>query len=123
MQDELFDVSGLDDHEIGHLEYILNSPSYARVFRPFLERMQMNYTSLALDPRPDVRKRYGGTKYLRAGANNIRNLLEFFDKLVAETQHERAMSIRMTDEQQYHAAVERGQMGPHASDYPSDTEF
>jgi hypothetical protein len=123
--DPLFDVAALDDYELGHLEYIMNHPSYLRVFRPFLERVEQTYVQLALDPRPDVRRKHGGTKYLRAGANNIRNVLDFFDKIVAETQHQRAMGVQLTDQEQYHAAVERGQAGPNAliPDYAEVQEF
>ena len=108
--DPTFDVSQLDTNTLGHLEYILNSPSYQQVMRPFLVNSQKMYETLLLDPRPEVRKKYGGTNYLRCGANNISAFLKFLDTIVLETHHERAMEARaqMTDEEMHDEAVRYG---------------
>ena len=108
--DPVFDISRLDDHELGHLEYVLNSPSYTQVFRPFLQATQKMYMELLMDPRPKVRAKYGGTNYLRCGANNARRILEFFDKILEETRDSRAMFARNALGQQdlYEAAVASG---------------
>jgi len=78
------------------------------------------YTELCLDPNPAVRARYGGTKYLRSAANNMHAIITFFDKIIEETQDQRA--IRARDESISPTSNTRAG-APIARDYPDDTEF
>lgn len=107
--EKLFDVSELDQSELGHLEYILNSPSFERVFRPYFERIRAQFVAVLLDPRADARAKYGD-EYLRQGANLTTRFLDFFDKIIAETRHERAVSAReeIGQEDLYREAVAAG---------------
>jgi hypothetical protein len=86
-QTPVFDISNLDEHEIGHVEFILASPSWERVFRPFIERCHNQFIDYLLDPRKDKKV---GNEDLIAGARMTRQFLEFFDKVISELQHERA---------------------------------
>lgn len=128
-QDPAFELSVLDEHELGHLEYILNSPSYTRVFKPFLESLQKAYVERMLNPDPATRQKYGGDEYLRCGANNIQRQLEFYEKVIAETQHQRAMSAReaLGEVDLYRQAVAEGKVGPSGQirtpDYADVEEF
>lgn len=107
-----FDISNLDDHELGHLEYILNSPSWLRVFRPFIERCHNQFITYLLDPRKDKKV---DEKDLIAGARMTRDMLEFFDKVIRETNHERAMQARISLEDP-HPQSRAGALTP-AEDY------
>jgi hypothetical protein len=106
MTDSVFDINKLSAEELGHMEYIVNSPSWERVFRPFFIRARDTYTELLLHRDPKVRIAHGGSPSLRAAANNMSLVVTFFDKIIEETQHERAI------------AAASG-----TPDYAADTEF
>lgn len=89
-----FDVSELSEEDLGHFEFMVNGPSWHMVLKPYYEKVEKMYMHLLLEPDPDVRKKYGGDDYLRVGANNIRKTLEFFERILAETNHERVMQIK-----------------------------
>lgn len=114
----VFDVSNMDAHELGHLEYVLNSPSWQRVFRPFIERLHQQFIAHWLDPRGKTIDE----QYLKAGANVTRDFLSFFEKVIKETNHERAMQARtaLGDEDLYRLAREQGQIGPAGQVRPNE---
>ncbi len=108
---DVFDVRQLDDQEIGHLEYVLNSPSYGRVFRPYLVRLREGLNHRLLDPSKDRKDQYPDD-FLRGGITVVDGLLAFFGKLIEETSIERITAARAerTDEDQYTAMRLAGQM-------------
>lgn len=108
----MFDVAQLDESTLGHFEFVLNSPSWQDVFRPYWENLERMYTELLLDPLPSVRLQHGGDEALRQGANMVRKFLQFCDKIVAETQIERMQRAR----------EEQGKL-PTVADFPEETEF
>lgn len=118
-----FSVSDLTEDQRGHLEFILNSPSYADIFVPYLKNLREIQLRLLLRP-DDNRKTTFSDDYLRGSIYTIDNLLTFFEKLVEETQTNRmAKSIRdLPGEAQYAALAARGMVGPHR-DYAPDQEF
>lgn len=109
----IFDVSDLDEHEIGHLEFVLNSPSYDRVFKPYLERLRNGLNQRLLDPSSKRKDEYPDD-FLRGCINVVDGQLTFFAKLIAETQVERVNRARgqMTDEDKYTAMRLDGRMRP-----------
>lgn len=128
---EVFDKSTLNEYEIGHLEYIVNSPSYETVFKPFIQNCIEMYKKLILEPNPARRQEWGGTTYLRCGANNFTKFLEFLDNILVETQHDRAIQARLEvpDEETYKQAAAMGLLPNPArgeiykDEYPDDVEF
>lgn len=122
-----FSVSNLTEHQRGHLEFMVNSPSYSDIFRPYL--MNRRDVLLKMLLRPDsTRKTTFSDDYLRGTIHAIDNLLEFFDKLIEETQMSR-MSKSIKDlpaTEQYAALAAQGAFGPSGKpvrDYDPEQEF
>jgi hypothetical protein len=117
---DLFDVSKIDDHQLGHIEWVLTSPSYMDVFRPFLLRAKESAIELLLD-HSEGRRREWSDDALIERANSIRELLTFFDKLVEEAQQERI--IRAQSERQdrtdYNDMARGGYLDPTPGRTPS----
>ena len=90
---EIFDVSKLSDTDLGHIEYVLASPSWDQVFRPYMTRMRDSMIKLWLDPREERKQKFSD-EYLRSGINFIEGYLTFFDNIVFQTQHERVVKAR-----------------------------
>jgi hypothetical protein len=76
----LFDASKLTDEEIGHLEWVLNSPSYERVFRLYLKKMIESVQTYMLDRSEDRKKLYPDD-FLAGQAAGLIGLLRFLDGL------------------------------------------
>jgi hypothetical protein len=110
---EVLDIGVLDDHEIGHIEYILNSPAYGDHFEPYLKRMRDRLNQLLLDPSEEREKMYP-YKFLIGGICMIDGLLELFGKLISETRIERmARAVtEKTPNQQYQQMREQGLVKP-----------
>jgi len=107
---ELFNVSNLTDEELGHLEFVLGSPSYERVFEPYLKTMKRTLIRNLCDPSQEREQKYP-SDYCRGGIHMIDGLLTLFRKLVAETQMERvarAQGTPMGQEDIYQKLREEG---------------
>ena len=119
---EVFDVKSLDDFQLGHLQYILTSPSYADVFHPYLVKMRASLNEKLLDPSTD-RKEQFPSDFLRGGILMIDGLLTLFTNLIEETEIERITrtQVEMTERQAYEAIRQAGGTHPMIKDY-SDTE-
>jgi hypothetical protein len=122
-----FSVTNLTDHQKGHLEFIMNSPSYADIFKPYLLERRDILLKMLLHPA-ETRKDALPDDYLRGAIHTIDNLLSFFDKLIAETQIARmGKSIKdLPSDAQYAALAAKGAVGPHGRpvrDYDPSTEF
>lgn len=117
-----FSVSNLTETQRGHLEFLLNSPSYSDVFEPYLRYQRDIQLKLLL--RPDAaRKDTFSDDYLRGSIHAIDNLLIFFTKLIEETNPDRVVSaIQATPSAQTYL----GASGPHGTpvrDYDPNQEF
>jgi hypothetical protein len=110
---EVFDVAQLEEHELGHLVYVLNSPSYIRVFEPYLVRARDSLNILLIDPSDERKKKYP-CDYLRGGICAIDGLLALFAKLIDETDIERIGELvsQRTDEDRYTQLRMAGLAGP-----------
>lgn len=110
---EIFDISKIDEITLGHLEYVLNSPSYADVFRPYLVSMRNTLNQRLLDPSKD-RKEEHPDDFLRGGVVAIDGLLHFFEHIVEETRMDRITTALTpaTPEQQYTNDAQGGYHAP-----------
>ena len=90
---KFFDVGKLTDHQLGCIEYVLNSPAYLDVFEPFLISIREAMQSEALD-RSAARKEQLSDDYLAGGIVSVNCLLELFKKIVAETRMERMIAAQ-----------------------------
>lgn len=110
---EVFDVAQLEEHELGHLVYVLNSPSYTRVFEPYLTRARDSLNVLLIDPSDERKKKYP-CDYLRGGICAIDGLLALFTKLIDETniEHVGELISQRTDEDHYTQLRMAGLAGP-----------
>jgi hypothetical protein len=108
----VFDISQLDDNELGHLEFVLNSPSWAQVFEPYLVRISESLKHKLIDPSRG-RKDALPDDFLRGGIAATEGLLAFFRKVIEETQIERVARARQTSpEARYHEQQQSGDIGP-----------
>lgn len=109
----IFDVSKLDDSQIGHLQFVLNSPSYIDVFHPYLIRMRDSLSSKLLDPSQDRKDNYPDD-FIRGGILMIDGLLSHFDHLIYETEIERISRItgELTPNERYEVMRQSGLVRP-----------
>jgi hypothetical protein len=111
---DLFDVSNLTDEELGHLEWVLNSPSYERVFKKYLRNMSETLNLRLKNPSRDRKEQYP-SDFLRGGILMIDGLVEFFSRIVAETQLERIARAKgqgLSQEELYEKLRQEGKVGP-----------
>lgn len=79
-----FDLRKLSDQDLGCLEYVLNSPAYVTVFKPYLETMRDSMNRLWLDRSQDRKDKYPDD-FLAGGIASIDGLLTLFQKILEET--------------------------------------
>jgi len=92
---KVFNISKLTDHELGCVEFVLNSPAYQDVFKPYLENMR-DSLSLALLDRGKVRREEYPDDFLAGGIVAIKGLLELFEHIINETRIERIDNAQQT---------------------------
>lgn len=111
--DEVLNVKGLQDYELGHIEYILLSPSYRDFFEPYLQSMRSSLVRQILDPS-EIRKGEYSDDFLRGGVAMIDGLVTLFTKLVEEAQTERMLRSQQTlsEEERYQLLREQGRVKP-----------
>jgi len=109
----IFDVKSLEDNELGHLEYIINSPSYSQVFEPYLQRMRNSLNLLLLSPSQERKDQYPDD-FIRGGIIIIDGLLKFCKQLVEETEIERIARAQqaLPEEEMYQYLKQEGYMKP-----------
>lgn len=110
---DVFDISKMDEHTLGCVEYVLNSPAYAEVFEPYLRSIRNTLSQRLLNPSKE-RKEEHPDDFLRGGIVAIDGLLMFFSHIIRETQMERvAASMSRGDEnKQYFDDKQRGRHKP-----------
>jgi len=123
---EVFDVKTLDDFQLGHLQYILTSPSYSEVFQPYLVHMRNSLSEKLLDP-DERRKEQYPCDFLRGGILMIDGLLSLFNNLIQETEIERIArtQVEMTERQHYDLIRQTGGTHPMNAikDYDDNDDF
>lgn len=110
---KVFDISKLSDHELGCVEFVLNSPAYQDVFKPYLENMRDSLMLAVLD-RSEGRKKEYPDDFLSGGIVAIKGLLELFEHIIRETRMERIDDAQQTlsATNRYDAAQRSGQHDP-----------
>lgn len=88
---DVFDISKMDEHTLGCVEYVLNSPAYADVFEPYLKSIRNTLNQRLLNPSRE-RKEEHPDDFLRGGIVAIDGLLMFFAHIIRETRMERVVS-------------------------------
>jgi hypothetical protein len=122
---DLFDVSDLTDEELGHLEWVLNSPSYERVFKKYLMNMSNTLTHRLKNPSRERKDMYP-SDFLRGGILMIDGLVTFFQKIVAETQMERvarAKGVGLSQEELYEKLRQEGKSRPAGQTAQAEDEY
>ena len=122
-----FNVSSLDDNQIGHIMWVLNSPSYEDAFKPYLVNIRDNANRLMLD-RTQARKEQYPDDYLAGQIHTVDGLLELFARIVSETDFERIRASQepQTDEHEYARALAEGKIKPggvNIDDYKPEEDF
>lgn len=85
---KVFDVGALTEHQLGCVEFVLNSPAYLDVFKPFLQSRR-EQIALAMLDRSRERKEMYPDDTLAGHVTAIDELLSLFENVVAETRMER----------------------------------
>jgi hypothetical protein len=108
---ELFNISTLDDNQIGHLMWVLNSPSYYDVFNPYLKNIRESANRLLLDRSTDRKNKYPDD-FLAGIICATDGFLELFTQLINETNFERIRESQQpkTDEAEYHQKLATGRI-------------
>ncbi len=110
--DEVFDVRSLDDYQLGHLQFVLNSPSYADIFAPYIRKVRNSMNAMLLDPSQERKDRYSND-FLTGGIIFADGLLKLFEKLIEETTIDNLVeSQAQTPEQQYETLRQAGKIRP-----------
>jgi hypothetical protein len=122
---KMFDPAQLDGQQLGMIEYVLNSNAYTDTFKPYLQSIRETLSQRLLDPSKD-RKEEHPDDFLRGGIVAVDGLLNFFDRIVAETQMDRIARAMgdLTPEQQYQHDREQGKHVPVlGANEPDEAEY
>lgn len=109
----VFDIRTLEDHQLGHLMFVLNSPSYLDVFEPYLRNIRESLNKKLLDPS-QFRKDELPDDFIRGGISTLDGLLTLFDQLIQETEIERIArtQVEKSDEESYQDLRHEGKIKP-----------
>lgn len=98
---KLFDVSKLTEREIGEFEWVVNSPTYQRMFRPYLIKMRDSVQTLMLDRSEDRKKAYPDD-FLAGEAAALIGFISFLDGMKENTNMERMhKAVQLSQEEMY----------------------
>ncbi len=105
----ILDMSTLKDEDIGHFEFVVNSPSYQRIVRLYLLTMVRSVERLMKDPSKERKDKYSND-FLAGQAVALEGLVAFLDGLRAQTNMNRMAVAQqaMTPEQEYNRLRELG---------------
>jgi len=110
---EFFTLDQFDEQKLGEMEFILNSPAYEHTWKPYMlgvlaamNKMWKDRSRERVDKYPD--------EFLAGGATYGEGLMEFFDRIIEETHHERAMAAmaRMSNDDIYTQKRHQGLVKP-----------
>lgn len=111
--EEPFSIQSLSEHQLGCVEFVLNSPAYVEVFKPYLEEARNVKAHMMLD-RSTARKEQYPDDYLAGGICTIDDLLVFFGRVLDETRMERVHEAQgtTTPAVEYHRLQQNGGLSP-----------
>ena len=97
----LFDLSKLNDDELGQLEFVLNSPAFEGVFKPYLLGVIRGIERLMKD-RSDARKAQYNDDFLAGQCLALEGFLAFAAGIIQSTNMARmAAAVQMTPNEEY----------------------
>lgn len=109
---ELFDAGSLDSDKVGHLAYIVNSPSWVDFFEPTLREMMASTMAALADPTID-RKNNRPDDFLRGQIVVIRNFLEIPHYIIADAREREDTARAVAKEKNHYAErAATGTMAP-----------
>lgn len=109
---EFFDITKLDERALGEIEFVLNSPAYRHTFYPYLKGIVNSLNTLWKDRSQERKDRYPDD-FLGGGVIVAEGLLEFFEKIIQETNIERMhRAANISDEQRYDTYRSEGKVRP-----------
>jgi hypothetical protein len=109
---DLFDAGSLDSDKVGHLAYIVNSPSWMDFFEPTLREMMAATTALLIDPSVE-RKNNRSDDFLRGQIVVIRNFLEIPHFIIADAREREDTARKAAAEKDSYAErAANGTMAP-----------
>jgi hypothetical protein len=113
MNPEVFSTSKLSEQQLGCVEFVLNSPAYLDVFKPYLLDARETMAAAMLD-RSTGRKDQYPDDFLAGSISTIDSLLNFFQHVLDETSLDRvhASMERITPEVEYHMRQQAGKIVP-----------
>jgi len=87
---EFFSLATFDEQKLGEMEWILNSPAYLHTWKPYMNGILRSFQKMWKDRSRERQDKYPD-EFLAGGTVFGEGLIEFFDKIIEETMHERAM--------------------------------
>jgi hypothetical protein len=97
----LFDVTKLNDDELGQLEFVLNSPAWEGWFKPYLVRVIRSIERLMKD-RSEERKKTYNDDFLAGQCTALEGFVAFCDGVAQNTSMARMGEVqKMTPDQEY----------------------
>lgn len=97
----LFDISKLNDHEVGQLEFIVNSPAWSGFFRLYLIRMIQSLDRLMKD-RSEERKKQYNDDFIAGQSTALEGFVKFSDGVAENTNLARMAQVQqMTPNEEY----------------------
>lgn len=97
----LFDLSRLNDDELGQLEFVVNSPAWEGVFKPYLRQMIRSLEMMMKDRSQERKDKYNDD-FLAGQCSALEGFVAFCDGIVQNTNMARmAEAQKMTPEQEY----------------------
>jgi hypothetical protein len=110
---KFFNTRALTSHELGLIEFVLNSQAYTECFKPYLENIRDSMQRQWLD-RSQTRKDDYPDDTLAGGVMVIEGLLKFFDQILQETKFDRIHEsmATMVPEKQYEMMRQQGKIHP-----------
>lgn len=105
---DLFDAADLTDHELGNVEFVMNSPAWSDFFDPYLRAIREG--AIAHLIHPDARTRDAQSDdTLRGVISTIDGFLAFSNRIINETSFERIARYReQSNEDRYNSKVADG---------------
>jgi hypothetical protein len=97
----LFDISKLNDDELGQLEYVVNSPAWEGFFKQYV-RMVIRSLEHLMKDRSEARKQKYNDDFLAGQCTALEGFIAFADAIVEATNMTRmAEAQKMTPDQEY----------------------
>ena len=111
--EEFFTLDSFDEQKIGEMEFILNSPAYNDTWKPYMLGVLAAFQKMWKDRSRERQDKYPD-EYLAGGATFGEGLIEFFDRIITETHHERAMAAmaKMSYDDVYNQKRHQGLVKP-----------